>query len=284
MGRRRTGNPSEVDEVSVSVPSKHDVSSVDVGMAYFLGIEMVERPFDLRMGIDVRLGKLFGFRPLYHGIEVLRSIRMVVCQMTAHLVVRHFGHIAGFREFFDYGFVLREFQQHFRMETLPLHPLHDENVFHVGNIRIDFGNPDFPVRIPFLKGEEGFFMAPDFLRYRIDFPRIRDFHYLSFDLGMPDDDCVVTRPHYVGRFEVAQKFGMVTKKPVSTVDFVFRDVERKPPFHFGKISHGSTLGPETAGNWRRDFRCVSDGLSCGFQSFFHELPASSDCKSRSGNY
>lgn len=110
MGRRRTGNPSEVDEVSVSIPSEHDVSSMDVGMAYFLGIEMVERLFNLRMGFDVRLGKFFGFRPFDHGIEVFGSIRMVVGKMAVHLVVRHFGHVAGFREPINNGFVFRKLQ------------------------------------------------------------------------------------------------------------------------------------------------------------------------------
>lgn len=86
---------------------------------------------------------------------------------------------------------------------MPLYPLHDENVFHVGNVRVNLRNPDFPIRIPFLKREEGFFMAPDFFRDGVDFPRIRDFHYLSFNLGMLDDDGVVARPHYVGRFQVA---------------------------------------------------------------------------------
>lgn len=174
------------------------------------------------------------------------------------------------------------------METLAFYVLHGKNVFRIWNIRKNPGYFDLFRNLSFenspLESEESLFMAPYFFRDRIDLARVRNFYDPSFDLGMLDDDGVVARPHYVGRFQFAQKFCMVAEESVSAVDFVFRDVERKPTFHFGEVSHDSTLGTEAAGNWRRDLRCVSDGLSCGFQPFFHEFPASCDGKSCPGNH
>ncbi len=83
---------------------------MDVGMAYFLGIEMIERLFDLRMGFDVSFCVFGGFRPFNHHVEVFCSKRMVIGKMAIDLVIGHFGHVAGFREFFDNGFVFRKLQ------------------------------------------------------------------------------------------------------------------------------------------------------------------------------